>query len=361
MLWSVMQNNDESNLKINLEKEISALSMTDGNDNPLSLASHRVEALRALYRRLKPKEEEKKEPPRTWPKKIKFFLVVLLGIIVIACEGFDGIASLLSVFAFSTLTISIAGLAFALLTVGVFCLMELGNIASDLGVSFSQSKPLLDCYLEQVEIIKKIRVVLDSISFDKTIPIKQKLAIIDALIKVNTELEAPRKKMQENRQILLGIAKAIATLIAGVLSFAGGFFTGQAVATTVAAFFFPTATVLFWPVLIAGAAVGLTALVFYWAVERPALQAMISRWAGRDPEKVEKFCNKIESGGSKLLKVKKNLNEFQNVTTSPMSGVRGEESMNNSEIVPVPEKNFVLLFPKKQLECQFGSLNVSNN
>lgn len=88
--------------------------------------------------------------------KIKFLFLTSAGILVTACQGFDGVVTMLSVFAMSPSILLGIGFAFILLSVIVFFGVDLVKVSNALGVKLSEYK-LLDAYLLQLQRIKVIR------------------------------------------------------------------------------------------------------------------------------------------------------------------------------------------------------------
>jgi hypothetical protein len=101
--------------------------------------------------------EKKKERHSSGLSKIKFALLTGAGILVAACQGFDGMASMLSVFTLSSPIILGIGFIFSLCSVMVFCGFDLVKVSKGLGVKLREAYKLLDAYLLQMEEIKAIR------------------------------------------------------------------------------------------------------------------------------------------------------------------------------------------------------------
>lgn len=123
------------------------------------LVSLRTALLHDLFLSMKgdeiklPKEEEHNTPI----DKIKFTVLTMAGILVAACQGFDGIVTMLSIFNLSSSMILVAGFAFSFLSVIVFCGFDLVKVSKALGVKLSDAYKLLDAYLLQLQMIKSIR------------------------------------------------------------------------------------------------------------------------------------------------------------------------------------------------------------
>lgn len=92
--------------------------------------------------------------------KTKFLFLTSAGILVTACQGFDGVVTMLSVFAMSPSIVLGIGFAFILLSIIVFG-VDLVKVSNALGVTLSEYK-LLDAYLSQLQKIKAIRKKINS-------------------------------------------------------------------------------------------------------------------------------------------------------------------------------------------------------
>lgn len=262
------------------------------------LVSLRTALLHDLFLSMKgdeiklPKEEEHNTPI----DKIKFTLLTMAGILVAACQGFDGIVTMLSIFNLSSSMILVAGFAFSFLSVIVFCGFDLVKVSKALGVKLSDAYKLLDAYLLQLQMIKSIRkkineYYLSDLSQDN---LKQLECIISMLQKRFTLLTKASNQFgmaleSENMKM----AKTLISGVSGILFFGGGFFAGQSVALFVSGLLVNSLTPAFWPVILFSVIVGLAAFSIYWYVERPGLDKLVSSWFGLNEENIQKLCDKI--------------------------------------------------------------------
>ncbi|KTD04573.1 hypothetical protein [Fluoribacter gormanii] len=262
------------------------------------LVSLRTALLHDLFLSMKgdeiklPKEEEHNTPI----DKIKFTVLTMAGILVAACQGFDGIVTMLSIFNLSSSMILVAGFAFSFLSVIVFCGFDLVKVSKALGVKLSDAYKLLDAYLLQLQMIKSIRkkineYYLSDLSQDN---LKQLECIISMLQKRFTLLTKASNQFgmaleSENMKM----AKTLISGVSGILFFGGGFFAGQSVALFVSGLLVNSLTPAFWPVILFSVIVGLAAFSIYWYVERPALDKLVSSWFGLNEENIQKLCDKI--------------------------------------------------------------------
>lgn len=106
-----------------------------------------------------------KEVENNTKGKMKFVLLTMAGILVAACQGFDGIVTMLSVVSLPSSIILGIGFAFSFLSVIVFCGFDLVKVSNALGIKLSDAYKLLDAYLLQLQMIKSIRKKIDDYCF----------------------------------------------------------------------------------------------------------------------------------------------------------------------------------------------------
>ncbi|ARM34319.2 hypothetical protein GCS73_01695 [Legionella longbeachae] len=240
--------------------------------------------------------------------KIKFFFLTSAGILVTACQGFDGVVTMLSVFAMSPSILLGIGFAFILLSVIVFFGVDLVKVSNALGVKLSEYK-LLDAYLLQLQRIKAIRKKINDYTLVAMSQedLQQLELVLSMLHKRLKFLAVASKQFEEalnNKNVQM-----IKTVISGVSAlffFGGGFFAGQSVALFISSLVLDSALPTFWPVIVFSALVGLAALSIYWYVERPELEKLVTNWFGLNEEKVQQLCDKssVDKEANKLTSVK---------------------------------------------------------
>ena len=261
------------------------------------LVSLRTSLMQDLFLAMKGDDVKlpQKEEHNTPIDKIKFTLLTMAGILVAACQGFDGIVTMLSIFNLSPSMILAAGFAFSFLSVIVFCGFDLVKVSKALGVKLSDAYKLLDAYLLQLKMIKSIRKKINEYSLSDLSQdnLKQLQCIISMLEKRFTMLTEASKQFElalasEN----MSIAKTLISGVSGILFFGGGFFAGQSVALFMSGLLINSLTPAFWPVIFFSALVGLAAFSIYWYVERPGLDKLVSSWFGLNEENIQKLCDK---------------------------------------------------------------------
>lgn len=259
------------------------------------LVSLRTELLHDLFLSMQGDDTNlPKEVERNTKDKTKFVLLTMAGILVAACQGFDGIVTMLSIFSLPSSIILGIGFAFSFLSVIVFCGFDLVRVSDALGIKLSDAYKLLDAYLLQLKMIKSIRKKIDDyyLSDLSSSDLKQLELIISMLQKHFALLTKASKQFEKalNSESI----QTVKTLISGVsalLFFGGGFFTGQSVALFMSGLIINAAIPAFWPVIIFSVIVALAALSLYWYVERPVLDKLVSSWFGLNEERVQKLCD----------------------------------------------------------------------
>ncbi|HHT0592809.1 TPA: hypothetical protein ACTXXA_000999 [Legionella anisa] len=260
------------------------------------LVSLRTELLHDLFLSMQgdhtnlPKEVENNTKDKT-----KFVLLTMAGILVAACQGFDGIVTMLSIFSLpSSITLGI-GFAFSFLSVIVFCGFDLVRVSNALGIKLSDAYKLLGAYLLQLKMIKSIRKKIDDYYLsDLSLSDLKQLELIISMLQKHFALLTKASKQFE-QAINSESIQMVKTLISGVsalLFFGGGFFTGQSVALFMSGLIINAAIPAFWPVVIFSVIVALAAFSLYWYVERPVLDKLVSSWFGLNEESVQKLCDK---------------------------------------------------------------------
>lgn len=260
------------------------------------LVSLRAELLRDLlsFMGVNDPKVRKLEDNSTWTDKLKFGLLTAAGVLVAGCQGFDSITTMMSLLTLPSIVILLTGLVFSVFSIAFFCGFDLVRVSNGLGVRLGDVSKLLEYYLLQLETIKAIRRKIATYNLAELAEEDlQQLEIILSMLQERFnvltqsskqfEIALNSKKMQ--------IAKTLASGVAGLLFFGGGFFAGQSVALFVCGLFMASVTPAFWPVIVFSAVVGLAALSIYWYVERAGLKKLISGWFGLDEDDVAKLCD----------------------------------------------------------------------
>ncbi|KTC64580.1 coiled-coil protein (plasmid) [Legionella adelaidensis] len=260
-----------------------------------------IECLRAalledvFYSFLTEKEKEarkKKSPSLT--TRLLFGFLTLAGTILAICNGFDGVVSVLTTVAMIPASMILAaGAVFSLLSVIVFYGFDFIALSNNLGIQISQSPRLIDVLLEQTKQIKNLRKEIDSKLSCKDEKILLELLSIVSMLKFRFDaLESSREHYKNRLQNpYLNIAKLVTALIAGILFFAGGFFSGQSLALVFAGLFSASVTAAMFPVVLTSIITGVGAFSLYWFVERPGLENLLGRWFGLDKDKIDELAS----------------------------------------------------------------------
>ncbi|WP_058498188.1 hypothetical protein [Legionella gratiana] len=237
---------------------------------------------------------DKKDNDSAERSKIKFLLLTTSGILVTACQGFDGIVTVLSLFASSSSIMLGVGFAFILLSVIAFFGIDLVKVSNALGVKLSEYK-LLDAYLLQLQKIKMIRKKINNYTLvdmsqedlhqlEQILSMLQKRFMFLAVASKQFDEALNSKNMQMVKTMISGVS--------ALFFLGGGFFAGQSVALFVSSLVLDSVLPTFWPVILFSTIVGLAALSIYWYVERPGLEKIVTNWFGLNEENVQKLCDK---------------------------------------------------------------------
>lgn len=263
------------------------------------MVSLRNELLRDLFAAMKGDDIKlpKEDKDESVTDKIKFALLTAAGILVAACQGFDGIVTMLSIFELSPSVILAAGFLFSFLSVIVFCGFDLVKVSNALGVKLSEAYKLLDAYLWQLQMIKSIRKKVERYDFSDSEMSPSDLQQLKKIISMlQTRFQSLTEASKQFEQALhsddMQMAKTLISGASAVLFLGGGFFAGQSVALFISSLFVSSIISTFWPVFIFSTLVGIAALSLYWYVERPGLNKLISSWFGLNEENVHKLCDK---------------------------------------------------------------------
>ncbi|KTD59151.1 hypothetical protein [Legionella shakespearei] len=294
---------------------IPACTATDNHEDIEFLrASLHAELLTDLFASLKGKASalNHTEEQSTLENKIKFVLLAGAGTLLAACEGFDSMATMLTVLALPAPVILGAGIFFSLLSLVVFYGFDLVQVSKNLGIKLMDAPKLLDIYLLQMNEIKAIRKKINSynlaaMSLEELQQLEHIVSILEkrfqSVLRASKQFDAA---LNSNTML---IVKEVFSSAAGLLFFGSGFFAGQSVALYVLGLFITTVTPTFWPVILFSALVGVAAFSLYWYVQRVGVKQLISGWFGLDEEKITLLCdeNKLEHNEEKLMSLKEKI------------------------------------------------------
>ncbi|KTD65388.1 coiled-coil protein [Legionella santicrucis] len=286
------------------------------------------------------KIEKKNNSDSSGMSKIKFLFLTSAGILVTACQGFDGVVTMLSVFALSPSIMLGVGFAFILLSVIVFFGVDLVKVSNALGVKLSEYK-LLDAYLLQLQNIKTIRKKINDYTLvTMSKEDLQRLELILSMLQKRFMFLAVASK-QFDEALNSKNMQMIKTAISGVSAlffFGGGFFAGQSVALFISSLVLDSVLPTFWPIIVFSALVGLSALSIYWYVERPGLEKLVANWFGLNEENVQQLCDKnsLDKETKKLASLKEKVISTTRLTKKLVQleyEINGNEQSLTSETI----------------------------
>ena len=266
----------------------------------------------------KPLEQSKEITNRK--NRTLFWILAGAGVLLFGAEGFDGISSIFGLFSISSAISAIVGLVFSCLAVTVFWAFDLEQIAEHLNVNVKSASSLVDYYLKQLYEMEQLFHAIDSsLNEENTARTPEDVSDCLASNRHLLYLLAERLKYLALEKITFDVArkeswlrvrKNSVAVLAGAIFFSGGFFTGQAVALSVAGIFMASVSVAFPPVLAAACLLGVLAFILYWFVQKPGIENLIGRKLGLDDEKLEEMgeprintmLSKINSLGTQVVR-----------------------------------------------------------
>jgi hypothetical protein len=343
---------DDSDLVEWLHGEIRtpvSASKQSNQEMEFTVAALRSELLHDLFSAMKGQESspnpQEEHPSRI--KKVKFALLAAAGTLLAACEGFDSITTMMSVFSLPSVLILLMGVSFSALSILVFYGFDLVQVSKNLGVTLRDAPKLLDVYLAQMNEIKAIRrqiatYCLSGLSTEELSHLEKTIHMLD--IRFQAIIEASKQFDLALNSSKIRISKGLFAGISGLLFFGGGFFAGQSVAMFMLGLVITGGvTATFWPVVLFSVVVGLAAFSLYWYIEQVGLKQLISGWFGLDEEKIEKLCDKdiLNKEANKLGNLKEQVKSTialkccvdelapQQTSAAP-SSLRQENSATNS-------------------------------
>lgn len=328
------------------------------------LMSLRAELLHDLCRALVGDEATVQEAKQTQTNdKLKLILLSAAGILVAACEGFDSVVTILSIFSLSATVILASACIFSFLCMIAFCGLDLVKLAQGLGVKLGDAHKLLDIYLRQLDEIKLIRKTIANYDLSEySAEDLKKLALIISLLQQRfAQLdEAGEQFEQILNSTQTQLTKLVLSGVTAALFFGGAFCSGQTVSLFILGFLMTTVTPASLPVLLFSFGVGLAAFSLYWYVELPGLTSLVSGWFGLDEEKIATLCDHelLAKEATKLALLKKRLegashlkeqlSELQQVAQTTGQQVVGvaSEVIPRSKVMNVGENIFSFMRAK---------------
>jgi hypothetical protein len=230
----------------------------------------------------------------SWSTWLKFIALICAGILVVACQSFDALTSLLGVLSLPAGIIFLAGFSFAILSIVIFCSINLVQIAANLDIKLRDVPYLLNLYVTQKEHIQAIRMEIDNYCLAQCS--LEDLKTIEQLV---AELKNQFKSVcQDSKQFNTALSshfvratQLVFSCMSGILFFGGGYFAAQSVAVIFLSLFLSVVSPVFWPVIVFSVIVGIASLIFCWHIELPGMNRVISSWFGLDEDKIESLCH----------------------------------------------------------------------
>jgi len=318
--------NHQSENKILQATIVCWLSNSTNNDSKIDkktqflLESLRASLLDDIYHSfLRTDANAAKEEQDSWYKKAQYIFLVSSGALLALCEGFDGIASLLGSFTSTpTVLLFAAGFAFALLSVGLFYGFELVEISKKVGVKLGRTGQLLDIYLEQVELIDKLKSEIDDCFADECLCIEERKELRQLasmlVIRFNAMDNAREYFVESAKSPALKASRICTAAMSALIFFCGGYFAGQTVALAVGGLFVASIAATAWPITVASFIVGIASLSMYWFIQRPGLENLVGHLVGLDKDNIDTFAGieNVETQKAELSKLETRVRTFEN-------------------------------------------------
>lgn len=292
------------------------LSIQSKEETELVKTTLFVSLLGDLFACLPGNEVPEKVEEISWSNRLQFVFWALTGTLVAACQGFDSVATILSLCTFiPSWVILVVGISFAIFSVAVFYSLELFQVSQVLGVKLMDTSKLLDIYLLELNEIKRMRrkimnYRLAELTLDELDQIKRIVSMLQ--IRLNAITKDSEQFDKALNSIGIKIAHIIFSGVTGLLFFGGGFLAGQTVALFVLSLFMTAVSPTFLPVILFSVVVGLAALSLYWCIQHGELNKIISGWFGLDANTIAQLSDvaSMEKQNNKLEQIKANVMGF---------------------------------------------------
>lgn len=245
---------------------------------------------------------------------VKLGLLTTAGMLVVACDGFDCVVTIMTIFALPAAVILASGFIFSTLSIIAFCGFELAKLSDNLGVKLTDAYKLLDVYLQQYNEIKNIRKKIAKYSLlglpEEELPPLEQIATV--LEQCFAQLSAASHQFEQARHSgqLHTVKLALSTIFAA-LRFGGSFCAAQTVSLSLFGLIMTTVSPASLPILLCSTLVGLAAMSLFWFVEFPGLESLVSNWLGLDEARIAALCNpdSLTSEQEKLGNLKKHIHD----------------------------------------------------
>ncbi len=249
-----------------------------------------LESLRASLlsdlRRSMIHRQENEEPD--WFSRMKLWFLIISGSILAIYGGYDAVSPFLPLAFVPVWVGPIVIVLFIVCSVASFYAFDLSQISDNIGVSFPESRHMLDVLFEQAQDIQLMGKYIERQFHRRT---AENLNDLHQLVEALQQQQQHLNHLQATYQMQLedghlGIAKWIASVVTGILFFASGYFVGQDPAIAICSLLGLSATVMATPVFLLCFISGVAAFALYWYVERPGVDHFISHLFGLDKEKI---------------------------------------------------------------------------
>ena len=210
----------------------------------------------------------------------RYYGLLLAGVILFACEGFDGIVAVLTLITQYPVAMIIAGIIAAAVTVAV-------NLQYHHALTISEH--LLAQWTTLNELITLIESEMTHPSPDVLLEYKDLAACLRA-----SEAHIIQQRniiLKHHHSLLIQLTKYTVSGLIGLLVFCAGFFLGQGVGVLFAGLLSVSAAAVAWPFAIVGAVVGLAAIALYLSGQVDDIHRLVARWFGYDEVALEQLSH----------------------------------------------------------------------
>lgn len=278
---------DEGSVSIERRHVLSALRNLNAEADNLSFLTESLRAsLLSDLRRSLIHQPEKAEAD--WISKLKLWMLMISGTILAIYGGYDAISPFLPL-AFAPVWVApIIITLFIACSVASFYAFDLSQISENIGVSFPESRHMLEVLSEQAQDIRLIGKYIKN-QFEKRT--SEHFNDLYEMVEVLQLQQERLSQLQVTYQMQLdagqvSIVKWIASILTGILFFSGGFFVGQDPTIAICSLLGLSVTATAMTVFILCLVSGVAAFALYWYVERPGVDQFVSHLFGLDKEKV---------------------------------------------------------------------------
>lgn len=235
-------------------------------------------------------------PPKGNTKSlVQFIGVSLAGIIFVACEGFDAVATVMQLIHLPISMILGASCIIAFAAALIFTSFETNDIAKQLGIKRREAMQAINTQLKQVKALKR---ATTAILFQASKNMSAQdcmdyIALIHLLRKKKLNLENNAKKIHKSLDSKRSkITHVVTSTLEGFIFLSAGFCTAQTVSSVIATFIVGASISLVNPYILAACcAIALISLGFYLCSERISLKRLINKKFGLDRKKIKKFVS----------------------------------------------------------------------